>query len=83
MMGGALGLAVLASIAASRTDTLESNGHGTLPALVGGYHAAFVVGALFAVGGAALGTALLRIGQPAAAPAPVQEAPMDSATRRA
>jgi EmrB/QacA subfamily drug resistance transporter len=60
MMGGALGLAVLASLAASRTTTLRAGGDGPLAALVGGYHAAFFVGALFAVGAAALGAALLR-----------------------
>src|SRR5213083_2869734 len=47
MMGGALGLAVLASLAASRTDTLLASGDGPLAALSGGYHVAFVVGALF------------------------------------
>ncbi|MDQ2984228.1 MAG: DHA2 family efflux MFS transporter permease subunit, partial [Actinomycetota bacterium] len=41
MMGGALGLAVLASIAASRTDSLRASGDSPLAALVGGYHAAF------------------------------------------
>jgi EmrB/QacA subfamily drug resistance transporter len=60
MMGGALGLAVLASVAASRTDTLEAAGHGPLAALNGGYHAAFVVGAVFAVIAAAIGGTLLR-----------------------
>jgi MFS family permease len=49
MMGGALGLTVLASPAASRTDALLADGDGQLAALTGGYHAAFVVGALFAV----------------------------------
>ena len=39
MMGGALGLAVLASLAASRTDSLRAAGNGQLAALVGGYHA--------------------------------------------
>jgi EmrB/QacA subfamily drug resistance transporter len=82
MMGGALGLAVLASIAASRTDSLTASGHGNLAALTGGYHAAFVVGALFAVGAAAIGTSFLRTGQPVGAEAPDQ-APMDSAARRA
>src|SRR5213596_3720838 len=38
MMGGALGLAVLASIAASRTDSLSASGNGPLAALTGGYH---------------------------------------------
>ncbi len=45
MMGGALGLAVLVSLAASRTGSLQASGHSTLSALVGGYHAAFIVGA--------------------------------------
>ena len=60
MMGGALGLAVLASLAAARTDTLEASGDGSLEALTGGYHAAFLVGALFAAGAAAVGGLLLR-----------------------
>ena len=61
MMGGALGLAVLASIAASRTDSLSAGGDGPLAALVGGYHLAFLVGAVFALSGAALGAGLLRV----------------------
>jgi EmrB/QacA subfamily drug resistance transporter len=55
MMGGALGLAVLASIAASRTSTLTAAGHSHLSALAGGYHTAFVVGALFATAAAITG----------------------------
>jgi EmrB/QacA subfamily drug resistance transporter len=58
MMGGALGLAVLASIAASRTDSLLASGDGQLAALTGGYHVAFLVGALFAAAGALLGAVL-------------------------
>jgi MFS family permease len=68
MMGGALGLAILASLAASRTNTLLADGHGHLSALVGGYHAAFAVGAIFAATAAVLGAALLRPGEPATAP---------------
>jgi EmrB/QacA subfamily drug resistance transporter len=60
MMGGALGLAVLASLAASRTDTLSAAGEGHLDALVGGYHWAFVAGAVFAVAGSAAAALLLR-----------------------
>jgi EmrB/QacA subfamily drug resistance transporter len=59
MMGGALGLAVLTSIAAARTDTLQAAGDGSRGALTGGYHLAFVVGATFAAC-AALGSVLLR-----------------------
>jgi EmrB/QacA subfamily drug resistance transporter len=60
MMGGALGLAILASVAASRTESLSASGDGPLVALTGGYHVAFLVGALFAFAAAALGAALLR-----------------------
>jgi MFS family permease len=67
MMGGALGLAVLASVAASRTDSLRGSGHGPLAALNGGYHAAFLIGAVFAAAAAALGAALLRPKEEAAA----------------
>jgi hypothetical protein len=62
MMGGALGLAVLASLAASRTDTLAASGADSIDALNGGYHAAFLVGALFAAAAAGIGAALLRPG---------------------
>jgi MFS family permease len=60
MMGGALGLAVLASVAASRSAHLKSTGHTAASALTGGYHVAFVIGALFAVAAAAIGATLLR-----------------------
>ena len=60
MMGGALGLAILTSLATARTDNLLAAGEEQLTALNAGYHAAFRVGALFATGAAALGAALLR-----------------------
>ena len=60
MMGGALGLAVLASLAASRTETLTNDGSSELDALAGGYHAAFLVGAIFAASAAAIGALMLR-----------------------
>ena len=60
MMGGALGLAVLASIATSRTDSLRASGQGKLDALVGGYHLAFIGGAVFAAAAATIGATLLR-----------------------
>ena len=82
MMGGALGLAVLASLAASRTDTLTADGDGHLAALVGGYHAAFIVGALFGISAAAIGGLLLRTAKgPAMAhegePAPATRSPAE------
>ncbi len=66
MMGGALGLAVLASLAASRSDTLLAGGEGELAALAGGYHVAFLVGAIFALAAAAIGATLLRTSAAAA-----------------
>lgn len=68
MMGGALGLAVLASLADSHRAHLLASGDSPLAALTGGYHVAFVVGALFAGAAAVIGAALLRT--PAVAPAP-------------
>jgi EmrB/QacA subfamily drug resistance transporter len=69
MMGGALGLAVLASAAAARTDGLLGSGLDRLGALAGGYHVAFVVAALFAALAAMLAATLLRTGAGAAAEA--------------
>ena len=70
MMGGALGLAVLASVAAQRTDTLRANGDGAAAALTGGYHLAFVFGALFALAASVAGAVLLRTRRPAVAAEP-------------
>jgi MFS family permease len=60
MMGGALGLAVLASLAALHTENLLAAGNEPLGALNSGYQAAFLVGACFAGLGAGLGALLLR-----------------------
>jgi MFS family permease len=79
MMGGALGLAVLASLAASRTDSLLASGDGSLVALNGGYQAAFLVGALFAAAAAALGGALLRASAMPAAAEEVEAEPEPAA----
>jgi len=78
MMGGALGLAVLASLAASRTDTLLGSGETELVALTGGYQLSFAVGAIFALAAAVIGGVLLRQGayaaeHPEAEPEPVAD----------
>lgn len=64
MMGGALGLAVLASLAAAGTTSLLAAGSSHLAALNGGYHIAFLVGALFAAVAAVLSATLLRFKVP-------------------
>jgi EmrB/QacA subfamily drug resistance transporter len=61
MMGGALGLAVLASLASARTHALAAAGVAPLDALTGGYNAAFLAGAGFAATAGLLGL-LLRKG---------------------
>ena len=75
MMGGALGLAVLASLAAARTESLTAGGATALSALNGGYHIAFGFGAAFAAAAALLAFVVLRPRTPAAAQAPAPAAP--------
>ena len=66
MMGGALGLAVLASLAAARTSALQTAGAATLEALNGGYQAAFLVGGIFAALAAVIGGLMIRTRTPIA-----------------
>jgi EmrB/QacA subfamily drug resistance transporter len=61
MMGGALGLAILASLAVSRSASLLATGSSQSAALNGGLHAAFLVGALCAAAAATMGYTLLRL----------------------
>lgn len=68
MMGGALGLAVLASLAGARTNNLLSAGLDPLVAFTGGYQVAFAVGAAFAVAAVVLGATLLRPNTPVPTP---------------
>jgi EmrB/QacA subfamily drug resistance transporter len=44
-VGGAIGLAVLATFATERTDGLVADGHSTASALNSGYHLAYLIGA--------------------------------------
>jgi MFS family permease len=60
MMGGALGLAVLASLAAARSADLAQAGAAPTAALNGGYQMTFLAGAAIAALAAALSAALLR-----------------------
>jgi EmrB/QacA subfamily drug resistance transporter len=61
MMGGAVGLAVLASLAAAQTGHLETVPTRTAAqALTSGYHVAFLLGAIFAAVAALLGGLVMR-----------------------
>jgi EmrB/QacA subfamily drug resistance transporter len=58
-VGGALGLAILASVANSRTNSLAHAGDRPLIALTKGFDLAFLVGAGFALAGAVLAVVLV------------------------
>lgn len=73
MLGGALGLAVLAGLAAGRTGHLITGGAGHLAALAGGYHAAYLAGAASATLAALLAACWLR---------PARSAPAGPGTAR-
>jgi hypothetical protein len=60
MLGGSLGLAVLASIAAARTESLGASAMQTAQALNSGYQLAFLIGAVFAAAAAVIGGLLIR-----------------------
>jgi hypothetical protein len=80
MIGGALGLSILASMGAARTTQALAAGAGTLDALVAGYRVAFASGAIFALTAAGL-SALLRPHAERPAPA-ASEATVGPSTER-
>jgi EmrB/QacA subfamily drug resistance transporter len=59
-ISGALGLAVLSTLASSHTKGLRAAGDGGTSALIGGYHVAFLTGAVTIAAGIFLAFALLR-----------------------
>jgi EmrB/QacA subfamily drug resistance transporter len=59
-VGGALGLAFIAAIAASRTDSVLATAHSTETALVAGYHLAFAICTICLIVGAAIATFALQ-----------------------
>jgi EmrB/QacA subfamily drug resistance transporter len=65
-VGGALGLAVLATLSTTQTRHLASTGHTADASLLGGYHLAFWIAAGLLTSAVAIGAALLR--RPAVAP---------------
>jgi MFS family permease len=59
-VGGALGLAVLATLSATRSDGLIEDGHSTASALTSGYHLSFLIGAGLVVAGIAVALTVLQ-----------------------
>jgi EmrB/QacA subfamily drug resistance transporter len=59
-VGGALGLAVLATLSTTRTDSLLHSGHSTASALTDGYHLAFAIGVGLVLGAIVVALAVLQ-----------------------
>jgi EmrB/QacA subfamily drug resistance transporter len=77
-VGGAIGLAVLATLATERTDGLLADGESAASALNSGYHLAYLIGAGLAIVAIATAVGVLRprppeaVGEPAFEPAAVE-----------
>jgi EmrB/QacA subfamily drug resistance transporter len=78
-VGGALGLAVLATLSTNRTTDLVNSGEGSPAALTSGYQLAFVVGAGLLVGAITIAVAVLRSNRPAGEAAAVEAAEAEPA----
>jgi MFS family permease len=63
-VGGALGLAVLATLSASRSEDLAAHGQSSAAALTSGYHLAFWIGAALVLAGIVAALAILRPDRP-------------------
>jgi predicted MFS family arabinose efflux permease len=61
-VGGALGLAVLATVSADRTSALAAHGASTAVALTGGYHSAFWIAACLSAAAIVIAVTMLPPG---------------------
>ncbi len=59
-VGGALGLAVLATLATNRTSSAQAHGASIASSLTSGYHLAFTIGTVLVIAAVALAAVLLR-----------------------
>jgi EmrB/QacA subfamily drug resistance transporter len=74
-VGGALGLAVLATLATTHSNSLRGAGDSTVQSLLGGYHLAFVVALALVLAALVVALTVLRPGrQPVADREPAYEA---------
>jgi EmrB/QacA subfamily drug resistance transporter len=64
-VGGAVGLAVLATLSTERTESLEGSGHSVASALTSGYHVAYLVGAGLAFVSVLIAIFVLKSPEPA------------------
>jgi EmrB/QacA subfamily drug resistance transporter len=65
-VGGAIGLAVLATVSAERTQSLLADGDSQAAALTGGFHVAYLIGAALAVVAIVAAVTVLQSQSPAA-----------------
>jgi sugar phosphate permease len=65
-VGGALGLAVLATLASTRTGDLTASGESLHAALVGGYHLAFAIAAILVAAAVVIAAVVLESDRPRA-----------------
>jgi EmrB/QacA subfamily drug resistance transporter len=72
-VGGAIGLAVLATLSTERSDSLQNAGASHLSALTSGFHLAYLIGAGLAAIAVAIAVFVLRSPEPGAMPAPEAE----------
>jgi EmrB/QacA subfamily drug resistance transporter len=73
-VGGAIGLAVLATLATERTDGLLADGEPTAVALNSGYHLAYLLGAVLIAVALVVAVTVVRSESPAAARTPDTDA---------
>jgi hypothetical protein len=66
-VGGAIGLAVLATVASERTDALRDGGESVNAALNAGFHLAYLIGAVLIAVAIGVAVGVLRSEAPAAA----------------
>jgi hypothetical protein len=76
-VGGAIGLAVLATTATERTDGLLADGASNAAAVNSGYHLAYLIGAALAASAIVAAVTVLRSETPAAA---AEEAELEPAS---
>jgi MFS family permease len=75
-VGGAIGLAILATLATERTERLLAEGEPAAAALNSGYHLAYVIGAGMVLIAIAIAVSALRSPEAAAEPADVRPEPV-------
>jgi EmrB/QacA subfamily drug resistance transporter len=74
-VGGAVGLAVLATLSTERTESLLADGESLASALNSGYHLAYLIGAGLAAIAVAIAVFVLRAPQPGAMPSHAEGEP--------